>query len=75
MCTAEYKKKIIKKTGQEKHYRLYRCTRKKYHLNCSQNKYMNQENIDDQIIEEMEKYTINEKVRDWCLDVLKKKPA
>lgn len=71
MCTAEYKKKIIKKTGEEKYYRLYRCTRKKYHLNCSQRKYLNQDDMDDQIVAEIQKFTINERVRDWCLEVLK----
>lgn len=71
MCTAEYKKKIIKKTKEERWYRLYRCTRKRYHLKCSQKRYLNQNDIDDQIVEEMKKYSINEKVRDWCVDVLK----
>ena len=70
MYTPEYKRKTIKKTGEVKEYRLYRCTRKKKDVSCSQNKYINQDVIDDYVVDKLQNLAVNERVRDWYLDVL-----
>lgn len=68
--TAETKKKLILGTGKTKEYTYYHCTRKKTGIKCSQNKFISENNLEIQIDEELEKYTILPEFRTWALDVL-----
>lgn len=68
--TAETKKKIIKSTGKTKEYTYYHCTRKKRDIKCSQRKVISENELETQIDEELEKYTILPQFRTWALEIL-----
>lgn len=72
LITAEEKTKHIKSTGEKNTYIYYRCTRRKRSLKCKEPS-IKVEEIEKQIIQEIEKYTISEKFKDWALSVLKEK--
>ena len=68
--TAETKKKIIKSTGEVKEYTYYHCTRKKRELKCSQRKCLSEDNLEIQIEEKLEEYSILPEFKDWALEAL-----
>jgi len=69
--TACEKTKLIKTKNELKDYTFYYCShRKKGTEDCSQKTYLPLEDVEDMIIEELEKYTISEKFRDWALRIL-----
>ncbi len=70
MITAIEKIKLIKRDNKLKSFTYYFCTRKKVEVNCSQRKTVSLENIELQIENEIEKYTILPEFRDWALEVL-----
>ena len=71
LYTAEEKIKTAKRTGISRKYIYYHCTRKKKDYNCSQRKSVREDRLENQILKELEKYTILPEFRDWALDVLK----
>ena len=69
--TACEKTKLIKTKNELKDYTFYYCShRKKGTEDCSQKTYLPLENVEDMIKEELDKYTISEKFRDWALRIL-----
>ncbi len=68
--TAETKKKHIKSTNEVREYTYYHCTRKSKKIKCSQKKVIREENLEQQIEEEIKKWTILPEFRDWALDIL-----
>lgn len=73
LFTAEEKSKLIKKTGKIKHYTFYHCTRKKKDFDCPQRQCVPVEILEEQIEQEIEKYTILPEFRDWALEALNSK--
>lgn len=70
LYTAETKQKHIKSTGEVKKYTYYHCTRKTKKVNCTQRQVVREENLEAQIENELEKYTILPEFRDWALEIL-----
>ncbi|MFA6096853.1 MAG: recombinase family protein [Candidatus Paceibacterota bacterium] len=70
LITAEEKRKFIKCTQKYANYTYYRCTRRKRELNC-QEPAITMKNLEEQIIKEIDKYTIPLGFKDWALEVLK----
>ena len=70
LITAETKRKHIKSENKYRNYTYYRCTRKKRELNCKEPSITLKE-IEKQIIEEIEKYTIPKEFKNWALDAMK----
>lgn len=69
--TACEKTKLVKTKNELKDYTFYYCShRKKGTENCTQRKYIPLEEVEDMIKEELDKYTISEKFRDWALRIL-----
>ncbi len=74
--TACTKTKLVKNTNELKDYTFYYCShRKKGTENCSQRSYIPLKDIEDMIKEELAKYTISEKFRDWALKILEEEHA
>ncbi|OGQ05763.1 MAG: hypothetical protein A2W61_01895 [Deltaproteobacteria bacterium RIFCSPLOWO2_01_44_7] len=71
LFTAENKKKLIKGTGEVREYTYYHCTRKKKEIDCSQRKVIREDALEQQIAEEIQKFTILPEFRDWALEVLR----
>ena len=72
LITAEEKHKYIKTTKKYAKYVYYRCTRRKREMHCKQPT-VKLKDLEVQIVNEIEKYTIPEDFKDWALDVIKKK--
>ena len=72
LITAEEKRKFIKGKQEYATYTYYHCTKKKYELNC-QESCIRQEKLEEQIIREIEKYTIAPEFKDWALEVIKER--
>ncbi len=72
LYTAETKKKLIKGTGETREYTYYHCTRKKK-TGCSQRKVMRVEELEQQIEQELQKYTILPEFLDWALECINQK--
>lgn len=70
LFTAENKRKLIKKTGKVKEYTFYHCTRKKKDITCSQRACITVDNLEKQIDEEIERYTILPEFQEWALEKL-----
>ncbi|MHB8276497.1 MAG: recombinase family protein [Candidatus Humimicrobiaceae bacterium] len=70
LYTAQTNVKYIKSTGQIKKYNYYHCTRRKQDINCSQNKSIREDILDEMIDEELKKYNIMPEFRDWALEAL-----
>jgi len=70
LYTAETKTKYIKSTGEIRSYTYYHCTRRKKGIQCSQRKNIREENLQCQIEQELENYTILPQFREWALEVL-----
>jgi site-specific DNA recombinase len=74
--TACTKTKLVKTKNELKDYTFYYCShRKKGTEDCSQRAYIPLEEVEDMIKEELNKYTISEKFRDWALKVLDEEHA
>lgn len=71
LITAEEKRRVLK-SGEEKLHTYYHCTHKKRELNCSQ-KGVPMEDLELQIEQELEKYTILPEFLQWALEALNKK--
>ena len=72
LYTAETKTKLIKSTGEIKEYTYYHCTRKKKDIKCSQKEALRGDDLEKQIKDELEKYTIIPDFLDWALEDLNK---
>jgi DNA invertase Pin-like site-specific DNA recombinase len=72
LVTAETKNKLLKNGGISEHT-YYHCTRKKKDIQCSQRKNIPVANLEFQIEQELEKYTILPEFRDWALEVLNRR--
>lgn len=68
--TAQRKSKYIKTTGELKTYTYYHCTRKKKDINCTQNKTIDEKELEKQMLDLVGKYTILPEFRDWALEVI-----
>ena len=73
LFTAEHKTKVLKTTKEIKEYTFYHCTRKKKDFDCPQRLCVPVEKLEEQIEQEIEKYTILPEFRDWALEVLNSK--
>jgi len=72
-CT---KTKLVKTKNELKDYTFYYCSHRKQGTeNCTQKSYIPLEDVEDMIKEEVEKYTISEKFRDWALKILEEDHA
>ncbi len=69
--TACEKDKIIKTTGELKKYVFYYCTRRKVGSeNCTQKKVIPLKDLEEQIVEELEKVTISDTFKEMALELL-----
>ena len=70
--TACEKTKLVKTTGKLKSYTFYYCSHRKNGVknNCTQRAYIPLVKMEEMIKEEIDKYTISEKFRDWALRIL-----
>ena len=69
MVTAEEKTKKIKTSGKSKAYTYYHCTGRRG--NCSQTKYIREDELEQLIKDGISKFTILPQFRDWALEVLR----
>ena len=69
MITAEEKTKTIKNSGKSRIYTYYHCTGRRG--NCTQNKYIREDDLELLIKDEIAKFTILPQFRDWALEVLR----
>src|SRR3989338_3848896 len=69
--TACTKTKLVKTKNELKDYTFYYCShRKKGTENCTQKAYIPLKDVEDMIREEISKYTISDKFRNWALKIL-----
>jgi DNA invertase Pin-like site-specific DNA recombinase len=68
LYTAEIKKKIIKKTGEIKEYTYYHCTRRTIKIKCTQKKVLRDDDLELQIEDELDKYTILPEFLHWAIE-------
>lgn len=68
--TAEEKTKLIKSEKVNRSYTYYRCTRRKNDVHCEQPP-ITLSDLEDQIVEEIEKFTIHKNFKDWSLKAIK----
>lgn len=73
LYTAESHTKVIKRTGEVKTFTYYHCTRKKKNFRCSQRKNIPSDNLELQIEQEIERYTILPEFLEWALEGLNSK--
>ncbi len=72
LITAETKTKHIKATGQLKSYTYYHCTWRKIEPPCSQHQCITQDKLEEQIADELAKYTILPEFGDWAIEAIHK---
>ena len=72
LYTAETKRKLIKSTGEVKEYTYYHCTRRTRKIECTQKKAILADDLQLQIENEIEKYTILPEFLAWALEGLNK---
>ena len=70
LVTAEEKRKFIKSKKEYATYTYYRCTRRKKEIKCAEPA-INLDNLEEQIVNEIEKYTIPKEFKEWALDVIR----
>lgn len=70
MVTVECKTKMVKTTGKEATYIYYRCTRRKRHIKC-QEPVIKLADLEEQISQEIEKFTIDPEFRDWAVNIIR----
>ncbi|MEY4602292.1 MAG: hypothetical protein RL292_233 [Candidatus Parcubacteria bacterium] len=69
--TATEKTKFIKSTNELKDYKFYYCSHRKIGAkNCTQRRYIPETKLESLIKEEIDKYTISAKFRDWAIRIL-----
>jgi site-specific DNA recombinase len=68
----EHKTKLVKKTGKMVTYVYYRCTRKSEARPCTQNIFTTLLDLEKQISDELNKYTILPEFRDQALKILRR---
>src|SRR3989344_2118185 len=74
--TACTKTKLVKTKNELKDYTFYYCShRKKGTENCTQKAYIPLKDVEDMIREEISKYTISDKFRNWALKILEEEHA
>ncbi len=74
--TACTKTKLVKTKNELKDYTFYYCSHRKQGTeNCTQKSYIPLEDMEDMIKEEISKYAISEKFRDWALRILEEEHA
>ncbi len=73
LYTAIEKEKLIKEDGKLKTFTYYYCTRKKKDIKCTQKKALTKDNLELQIEQEIEKYTILPEFLQWALEILNEK--
>lgn len=74
--TACTKTKLVKTKNELKDYTFYYCSHRKQGTeNCTQKTYIPLEDVEDMIREEISKYTISKKFRDWALKILDEEHA
>lgn len=73
LFTAIEKEKLIKSTNEIKKYTYYFCTRKKKTIKCSQKKVLTEQDLELQIKNELEKFTILPEFLHWALEILNEK--
>jgi len=73
LYTAESHTKIIKKTSEAKTFTYYHCTKRKKDFKCPQIKNIPADNLESQIKQEIDKYTILPKFLEWALEGLNSK--
>lgn len=67
--TAETKIKKLITTGKKKGYTFYRCTKRKKGVHCD-SRPINLGDLEKQILEELDKYAINQRFLDWAFEVI-----
>ena len=68
--TAETKEKLLKSTKKIEKYTYYHCTRRSIKIKCDQRQSIRKDDLELQIEEELEKYTILPEFLDWALEAL-----
>jgi DNA invertase Pin-like site-specific DNA recombinase len=71
IITAEIKKKHLKTTGEVREYTYYHCTLRKPQVKCSQRQVIREDELEKQIAEEIQQFTILPEFKDWALEVLR----
>jgi site-specific DNA recombinase len=71
LVTAEKKTKITIGTGNVKKYTYYHCTKRKKNVQCSQNKSIREDELQNQILEEVKRITIRPIFREWAIEHLR----
>jgi len=69
LITADFKTKLIKKTGQSKVYAYYYCAHRRRDYSCKQSS-VDRELMDGQIIDELRKYELNHAFLDLGLEII-----
>ncbi len=72
LVTAEEKKKFIKSKNEYAKYVYYHCSKKKREIDCREPA-IRLKDLEEQIVQEISKYTISEDFKNWTLGVLKEK--
>lgn len=73
LYTAETKQKLLKTTGELKEYTYYHCTRRTKKVKCNQTKNILEQDLEQMIEDELEKYTILPEFLEWALEGLNRK--
>lgn len=73
--TACRKTKLIKRTGELKTYSFYHCTKRKKDIHCPVVYYMHEEEMEQMIVDELNKYQIKECFKKWALDIIHEQHA
>jgi hypothetical protein len=69
--TATKKKKVLKTTGELKTYTFYHCTKnKKSEVPCNQSRNLPESQLEEMILEELNKNTITKELKDMALEII-----
>ena len=68
--TADEKIKMVKSINSKKKYIYYHCTHKRKNISCCE-KPIKVEDLEQQIVKELDRYTLPKQWTDWCIEVLK----
>jgi site-specific DNA recombinase len=60
------------KSGETRRHVYYHCTRRKKDIKCTQKKYINETELEKQIIELLSNITILPEFKDWAIEILKR---
>lgn len=71
MQTAEEKTKFIRSSRMQKTYVYYHCTHRKQNITCNQRKTLTAHALEEQIAQEISKYTILPEFHDWAISNLR----